>query len=83
MQKLFLKNYAKNMTKEDIYKFINKNNFSVTDEEVDIIYNHIKKYYNVIFDNPIKYIKMLKGKISDDNYYQMLMLFDEYKGFLN
>ena len=83
MQKLFLKNYAKNMTKEDIYKFINKNNFSVTDEEVDIIYNHIKKYYNVIFDNPIKYIKMLKGKISNDNYYQMLMLFDEYKGFLN
>ena len=74
MQKLFLKNYAKNITKEDIYKFINKNNFSVTDEEVDIIYNHIKKYCNVIFDDPIKYIKMLKGKISDDNYYQMLML---------
>lgn len=82
MQKFFLKNYAKNLTKNDIYHFIEKNNIKATDEEVDVIYRHIKTYYNVFFDNPIYYIKMLKGKISDDNYYQILMLFDQYKGFL-
>ncbi len=82
MQRIFLKNYAKNMTKDDMYRYIKKNNIQATDEEIDIVYKHIKKYYNVFFDDPIKYIKMLKGKISDDNYYQILMLFDKYKGFL-
>lgn len=70
------------MTKEDIYHFIQKNNISATDEEVDIVYNHIKTYYKDFFDNPVYYIKMLKGKISEENYYKILMLFDEYKSFI-
>lgn len=75
-------NYAKNLTKEDIYSFIDKKGISATEEEVDIVYKHIKMYYKDFFNNPIYYIKMLKGKISDDNYYRVLMLFDEYKGFV-
>lgn len=82
MQKFFIKNYAKNMTKDDIYRFINKNGISATDEEIDIVYKHIKTYYRDFFDNPVYYIKMLKGKISDENYYNVLMLFDQYKGFI-
>lgn len=82
MGKSFLMNYAKNMSKEDIYNYISKNGYDASNEEVDIIYEHIKKYYNVFFDNPIYYIKLLKGKISDVNYYQILELFDKYKGFL-
>ena len=82
MQRLFLINYAKNMTKDDIYRFIQKNGIDATSEEVDIVFNHIKTYYREFFYNPIHYIKMLKGKISDDNYYKVLMLFDEYKSFL-
>ncbi|MGM9878601.1 MAG: hypothetical protein ACI31R_01035 [Bacilli bacterium] len=83
MQRLFLINYAKNMTKDDIYSFIKKNGISATEKEIDIVFKHIKRYYRVFFDNPIYYIKMLKGKISDENYYKILMLFDEYKNYLN
>lgn len=83
MQRLFLINYAKNMTKDDIYRFIQKNEINATSEEVDIVFKHIKTYYREFFDNPIYYIKMLKGKISDDNYYKILMFFDQYKDFIN
>lgn len=78
-----LKAYAKKMTKKDIENFVNNKGIIATDEEIDIVFNHIKKYNEVFFDKPIYYIKMLKGKISDDNYYQILMLFDQYKNFLN
>ena len=83
MQRLLFINYAKNITKDDIYNFIKKNGISATDEEIDIVFKHIKTYYKVFFDNPIYYIKMLKNNISDDNYYKILMLFDEYKSYLN
>jgi len=74
-----IKNFVKNMKRDDVVNFIRKKNIVATDEEIDIVYEHMKKYYNVFFDNPIYYIKLLKGKISDDNYYKILMAFDEYK----
>lgn len=77
-----IKNYAKNMTRDDIVKFVKNNGFKVTDNEIDIIYEHIKKYYNVFFNDPFGYTKLLKGKISDENYYQILTLLDSYKQFL-
>ena len=61
-----LKAYAKKMTKKDIENFVNNKGIIATDEEIDIVFNHIKKYNEVFFDKPIYYIKMLKGKISDD-----------------
>ena len=79
MQRSFIINYAKNLTKEDIYNFVKSNNISISDKDIDTIYNHIKTYYNVFFEDPIKYIKMLKGKINDDIYYQILMIYDKYK----
>ncbi len=75
-------NYAKNMTMDDLKGFVLKNNFNVSDEELLVIYSHIKSNADFLLDDPVKYIKMLKGKISDDNYYQMLMLFDKYRGFI-
>lgn len=78
-----IKAYAKKLTKEDIVNFISNKGINATDKEIDIVFNHIKKYNEVFFDNPIYYIKMLQGKISDNNYYQILMLFDQYKNFLN
>ena len=82
MQRNLIMNYAKNLTKEDIYSFVKTNNIEVSKKDIDTIYNHIKTYYQVFFDDPIKYIKMLKGKISDDIYYQILMVYDKYKSYL-
>ena len=82
MPKNWIINYARNMTKEDMYKYIKTNNIDIKDQDVDTIYEHIKKYYNVFFDDPIKYIKMLKDKIEDDIYYEILTLYDNYKNYI-
>ena len=79
MQKSLIINYVKNMTMNDVDNFIKKNNIDITEEDKLTIFNHIKKYYNEFFSDPIKYIKMLKGKIDDDIYYNILMLYDKYK----
>lgn len=70
------------MSKEDIYSYIDKNGYDATNNEVEIIYNHIKKHNTNILNNPIYYIKMLKGKISNDNYYLILELYNKYKNFI-
>lgn len=82
MPKNWIINYAKNMTKDDMYKYIKNNNIDIKDDDVDTIYDHIKKYYNVFFDDPIKYIKMLKGKIEDNIYYEILTIYDNYKNYI-
>ena len=82
MPKNWIINYARNMTKEDMRNFAKKNNIKVNENDVDTIYTHIKKYYNVFFDDPIKYIKMLKGTIEDDIYYEILKTYDNYKNYL-
>ena len=82
MQRNIIINYAKNLTKKDIYSFVKNNNIDVSEKDIDTIYNHIKTYYQVFFDDPIKYIKMLKGKINDDIYYQILTVYDKYKNYL-
>ena len=82
MQKNLIKNYIKNMSKEDIYNYIEKNCYDATNKEVDIIYNHIKTYYNELLETPLPYIKMLKDKISNDNYYLILELYNKYKNFI-
>ena len=82
MPKNWIINYARNMTKEDMYRYIKNNSIDIKDKDIDTIYEHIKKYYNVFFDEPIKYIKMLKGKIEDDIYYEILTLYDNYKNYI-
>ena len=81
-KKSFIINYAKNLTKNDIDSFVKNNNIEISEKDKTIIYNHIKTYYKVFFNDPIKYIKMLKGKIEDDIYYQILMIYDKYKNYL-
>ena len=79
MYKNLIVNYIKNMTMEDVNSFIEKNNIEISEKDKRVIFNHIKKYYNVFFNDPIKYIKMLKGSIDDNIYYEVLTLYDKYK----
>ena len=44
MKEMFIKKYVDMLTKEDILKFASLNNVELSSNEVDIIYNAIKKY---------------------------------------
>ena len=82
MQKSFIINYVKNITMDDLDNFIKKYNIDISSDDKNTVYNHIKEYCDVFFDDPIKYIKMLKNKIDDDVYYNILSLYDSYKNIL-
>ena len=59
MYKNLIINYAKNMTMEDVNNYIKNNKINVSEKDKLTIYNHIKEYYSVFFDDPLKYIQML------------------------
>jgi len=79
MYKNLIINYAKNMTMEDVNNYIKNNKINVSEKDKLTIYNHIKEYYSVFFDDPLKYIQMLKSNISDNTYYNILKIYDKYK----
>ena len=82
MYKNIVINYIKNIKIEDLDNYIKNNNITISEKDKTTIYNYIKKYYNVFFNDPIKYIKILKGKIDDEIYYNILMVYDKYKNIL-
>ncbi len=82
MYKNLVLKYAENMTMDDMNNFVKSNNIIISEDDKKVVFNHIKKYYNVFFNDPIKYIKMLKSSINDDVYYNILELYDKYKNLL-
>ena len=80
MKDKLLKNYINNLKKEDINAFALNNNITLSNEELDIIYDTIKNdYSNLLYGNHDKVFEKLKTKVSTDNYDKIIDLFFEYK----
>ena len=79
MYKNLIIGYINKLTKNDIYNFKEKNNLNITDKDIDIIYLYIKKYKNEFFDNPNKYIAMIKNEVTPNCYKEILKYYDKYK----
>ena len=82
MYKNFIINYVKKLTKEDIYNFRDNNNLNATDNDLNTIYEFIKKYNTVFFDNPEKYVEILKDKVSDNCYKEVMVYYEKYKNYI-
>lgn len=82
MYKQLLKSYIEKMTKVDIIKYIEKNNYQVSDKEIETIYFYIKNYWEDFFDNKEEVWKKLKSDVSDNTYVEILKLFNKYKNFI-
>ena len=82
MNRLFITEYIKKLTKEDILRYGIKQDIVLTKDELDIIYNYIKNRYQDIFDNPIKVINEIKGNIRDNVYNKILELYNKYKNYI-
>lgn len=74
-----IKKYIDNMTKEDLYFFIKKNNYIISSQDVDIIYFYIKNYYNEFFSDPDIILNKIKKDVSIDTYNIILDLYNKYK----
>ena len=80
MKDKLLKNYIKNLKKEDIKLLATNNNIIISNKELDIIYDTIKnEYENLLNGNHDQVFNKLNNKVSSDNYDKIINLFFEYK----
>ena len=75
-----VENFIQSMNKEDIIKFANKNNLTVTDHEIDFVYAFIKNNYKTVLKSPDQFnLALYKNEFSQDNYAFIENLVNKYK----
>ena len=83
MYKQLLKNYIEKLSKEDIIKYIENNNYSVSNKEIDTIYYYIKNYWEDFYNDKEEVWKKLKNDVSGNTYLEIMTLFQKYKKYIN
>ncbi len=84
MNKNIIKNYAMNLTKEDVINFASKEGISVSEEEAELFLDTIHEDADYILDgHALEIIEAKKDKISEDAYNKLLELYDKYKKFID
>ena len=79
MNKLIVMGYINKLKKEDIKKFSLGQGIDITDEELTLIYDHLKNETKKILDNPFEAIERIKDKVSYSVYDKILELYSQYK----
>ena len=77
LNKLIIQEYIDRLTKEDIYNFFLKENITLTNEDIDIIYHYLKN--KNIFDNYENILNEIKDKLNLKTYQKILELYQKYK----
>lgn len=74
-----IKIYINKLTINDIKEFASKNQIKLSDSELNIIYDTVKKDYELLIKDSDAVFKKVKKKISEENYIKIYNLFNEYK----
>lgn len=82
MYKNLIQSYVQNLKKEDIIKYINQNNYCVSDKEIDVIYFYIKNYWEDIYKGDEGVLEKLKSDVSENTYLEIMKLYDKAKKFI-
>lgn len=82
MYNSLIKNYIDNLKKEDIIKFISKNNYRVNDKEIETIYFYIKNYWIDFLENKNEVWEKLSQDISKSTYIEIQNLYQKYKKYI-
>ncbi len=79
MNQFFILNYIKKLTKNDIVNFANKQNISLRDDEIDVIYSYIKTRYSDFFAGREKELLLeIKEQVSSSTYLKILEYYQLY-----
>ena len=86
MNKL-IEQYVNRLNDNDILVFAKKNGIELTDEELKIVYTHIKQNWKtIIYGNPRPILDDVKSKVSSLTYEKIENLYsrfyDKYKNYL-
>ena len=79
MNRLIIYQYINRLAYNDVVNFCNYKNIDVSDNELKIIYNYIKNDYKRFFDNPNIVLNEVKGKVSNNTFNEIMLLYDKYK----
>ena len=80
MYENIIRNYVSKMTIDDVKKYASIKNINANEEEMQIVYEFIKKNYSKIYNNDMDFIERnLKPKISNSLYNRLLILLNEAK----
>lgn len=80
MKDFLIREYVNRLTLADINQFALTQGVSLTEEEQNIIYTYIKKYYyTFIYGNPRTYLDELKSKVSPFTYSKIETLYSQFK----
>ena len=83
MKKDLIKSYAKNITRDDIVAYLQKECISASNEEIDLIYNAIKNDADEILNtNFMSYISNYKLNLNEELYKRIIEKYNEYKKFI-
>ena len=82
MNKNLIITYINKITKQDIEKYISKENIQHTKEEIDLIYESIKNDYYEILNNFQNYIVKFKDKLNTNLYNKIIEKYNQYKKFI-
>lgn len=79
MNQFFILNYINKLTKNDIVNFASKQNISLRDDEIDIIYSYIKTRYSDFFAGREKELLLeIKEQVSSSTYLKILEYYQLY-----
>lgn len=79
MHKLLIKNYIKQIKKDDIYNFGILNNIRLSSDEVDILYHYLNNYWEeLLYGNSRGVFLRLEKEFDKDKYLKIKNLFEEY-----
>lgn len=78
MMEKMINSYVNKLTKSDIIKFASKNNITLKDFEINIIYDTIKKDWRTILSNPNQVFADLRNKVSPDTYNNIIYFYNLY-----
>ena len=82
MNKVIIKQYMNNITKEDIYKFGIKQNIIINEHDLNIIYSYIKNDSERIINNHEEVLNEIKDIVADDTYIKLKELYEKYKIYI-
>ncbi len=76
--KELVRKYISNLTPNHIKKYSSSINYILTEEEVSMIYQFIRNYYEELLEDESTIYK-LKGQVRDDLYNKIVELYKENK----
>ena len=75
----FIERYINNMTKDDVNKFALSKNIELSENELTLTYEFIKKNYKNMLGNPKLFdIERYKNNYSKENFSKITKVYQEY-----